>query len=49
MTEIKGIFQLLASADDVSLLGDNIDIIKKIQKLSLTLVRKFSGRKRTEN
>jgi hypothetical protein len=41
MTEIKGIFQLLASVDDVSLLRGNVDTIKIIRKLSLTLIRKI--------
>jgi hypothetical protein len=31
--KVDGTYQLLAYADDVNLLGDNIDTIKKTQKL----------------
>jgi hypothetical protein len=37
--KLSGTHQLLAYADDVNLLGDNIDTIRKRQKLELILVR----------
>jgi hypothetical protein len=39
--KLKGTHQLLAYADNVNLLGDNIDIIKKALKLSLMVTRRL--------
>jgi hypothetical protein len=33
METVNGAYQLEAYADDISLLGDNMDTLKKIQKL----------------
>jgi hypothetical protein len=39
--KLNGTHQLLAYADDVNLLGDNIDTTRKTRKLSLMLVRRL--------
>jgi hypothetical protein len=39
--KFNGTIQLLVYADDVYLLGDNIDTINKTQKLYMTLVRRL--------
>jgi hypothetical protein len=39
--KVNGTHQLLIYADDVNLLGDNVDTIKKKPKLQLTLVRRL--------
>jgi hypothetical protein len=44
---VNGTHQLLAYADDVNLLGDNIDTIKKSTKLKLKLNSVAPIRKRT--
>jgi hypothetical protein len=38
--KLTGTHKVLAYADDMNLLGDNIDTVKKTQKLKLMVVRK---------
>jgi hypothetical protein len=40
--KLNGTHQLLAYADDVNLLGDNIDTKNREQKLKLVLVRRLT-------
>jgi hypothetical protein len=41
LLKLSGTFQLLVYADDVNVLGDKIDTIKKTRNLSLMLVKRL--------